>query len=93
MFDVIDEYGADYMRHVLCTDVARDGLLAGPNIELYGALAQRYPKLQVQASGGIRDVADIANARAAGCRAAVLGKALIEGRFALADALAEASPC
>lgn len=81
------------LRHLLCTDIARDGMLAGPNLALYRHLVALAPQLQVQASGGIRDVADIANARAAGCRAAVLGKALIEGRFALADALAEASPC
>ena len=47
----------------------------------------------MQASGGIRDVADIVAAREAGCAAAVLGKALLDDRFALADALVEERPC
>jgi phosphoribosylformimino-5-aminoimidazole carboxamide ribotide isomerase len=88
LFDVIDEYGAAYMRHVLCTDVSRDGLLAGPNLDLYRALTERYPKLQVQASGGVASVADLAALKAAGVAGVVIGKALYEGRMALAEALA-----
>ncbi len=74
--------------HLLCTDIARDGMLAGPNIHLYRGLCERHPGLQVQASGGVRDVADAAAARAAGCAGAVLGKALLEGRIDLRGALA-----
>ena len=76
------------MRHLLCTDIARDGMLAGPNISLYQHLAALLPGVVVQASGGIRDVADVAAARAAGCSGAVLGKALLEQRMDLAEALA-----
>jgi phosphoribosylformimino-5-aminoimidazole carboxamide ribotide isomerase len=88
VFDVIDEYGADYMRHVLCTDVARDGLLAGLNLELYRALSQRYPKLQVQASGGVAGLEDLRTVKATGAAGVVVGKALYEGRLTLAEALA-----
>ena len=79
--------------HLLCTDIARDGMLAGPNLELYTQLRAIAPQVQLQASGGIRDVADIAGARDAGCAAAVLGTALLDGRFALRDALSEERPC
>lgn len=88
LFDVIDEYGAAYMRHVLCTDVSRDGLLAGPNLGLYRALTQRYQKLQVQASGGVASVTDLAALQATGVAGVVIGKALYEGKVALAEALA-----
>lgn len=74
--------------HLLCTDIDRDGMLAGPNLELYEHLASLTPSLAIQASGGIRSIADIAAARAAGCSGAVLGKALLEHRFDLAGALA-----
>jgi phosphoribosylformimino-5-aminoimidazole carboxamide ribotide isomerase len=87
LFEVIDDYGAAYMRHVLCTDVSRDGLMAGPNLELYRALTQRYPKLQVQASGGVASVADLAALKATRVAGAVVGKALYEGKIALAEAL------
>jgi phosphoribosylformimino-5-aminoimidazole carboxamide ribotide isomerase len=76
------------LRHLLCTDIARDGMLSGPNLDLYAGILALAPRIQLQASGGIRDLADIAAARAAGCAGAVLGKALLDGRFALADALA-----
>jgi len=76
------------MTELLCTDIARDGMLAGPNLALYRHLAALLPGVAVQASGGVRDVADVAAARAAGCGGAVLGKALLEQRMDLGEALA-----
>jgi len=81
------------LRHLLCTDIARDGMLAGPNLALYRHLAALAPELDVQASGGVRDIDDIEGTRDAGCAGAVLGKALIEGRFALDEALRRACAC
>jgi phosphoribosylformimino-5-aminoimidazole carboxamide ribotide isomerase len=88
LFDVIDEYGAEYMRHVLCTDVSRDGLLGGPNLGLYKELKQRHPKLQVQASGGVGSLGDLRALRDAAVDGAVVGKALYEKRVKLEEALA-----
>ena len=75
-------------RHVLCTDVGRDGMLSGFNIALYRQLSAQFPGLRLQASGGARNVEDVAGARSAGAGGAILGRALLEGRFALAEALA-----
>ncbi|WP_372014425.1 1-(5-phosphoribosyl)-5-[(5-phosphoribosylamino)methylideneamino]imidazole-4-carboxamide isomerase [Pseudoxanthomonas sp. 10H] len=80
------------LRHLLCTDIARDGMLSGPNLDLYQHLRALAPGVAVQASGGVRDAGDVRNARLAGCAGAVLGRALLEGRLALADALAEETP-
>ena len=85
---LLGHYAANGMRHFLCTDIARDGMLAGPNCDLYRQLHALAPGIAVQASGGVRDAADIGAARAAGCTGVVLGRALLEGRLALADALA-----
>ena len=80
-------------RHLLCTDIARDGMLNGPNIELYRRIAGMWPAFAVQASGGVREAVDVEAAREAGCAGIVLGRALLEGRFALADVLSDtASP-
>ena len=68
-------------------------MLSGPNLDLYRYLCARFPRVEVQASGGARDVADVVAAREAGCRGIVLGKALLEGRLALPGALAQARPC
>ena len=76
------------LRHLLCTDIARDGMLSGPNLDLYTYLRATAPALAVQASGGVSAVADIVGARDAGCGGIVLGRALLEGRFALPEALA-----
>ena len=83
------------LRHLLCTDIGRDGMLAGPNLALYREILAHAPRVALQASGGVRDLADIEAARDAGCAGAVLGKALLEGRFELTDAVARAQalPC
>jgi phosphoribosylformimino-5-aminoimidazole carboxamide ribotide isomerase len=82
-------------RHVLCTDIARDGMLQGPNLALYRMLIEERSNddtkagvVGIQASGGVRDLADVVAAKAAGCAGVVLGKALLEGRLELAEALA-----
>ncbi len=75
------------LRHLLCTDIDRDGMLSGPNLALYALVQAWAPGLAVQASGGARDAADVAAARNAGCAGIVLGKALLEGSLRLEDAL------
>jgi len=76
------------LRHVLCTDIDRDGMLSGPNLALYQTLRQAAPHWQVQASGGVRALADVRDARASGVAGIVLGRALLEGRLTLAEAVA-----
>ncbi|CAD7717180.1 1-(5-phosphoribosyl)-5-[(5-phosphoribosylamino)methylideneamino] imidazole-4-carboxamide isomerase [Xanthomonas hydrangeae] len=81
-------YAQAGLQHLLCTDIARDGMLSGPNMDLYAHLRMLAPQLQVQVSGGARNLADVAAAKAAGCAGIVLGKALLEGHLALKEALA-----
>jgi phosphoribosylformimino-5-aminoimidazole carboxamide ribotide isomerase len=81
-------YAVRGARHLLCTDIDRDGMLAGFNLDLYRHLAESVPHLAVQASGGVRSLDDIRAARAAGARGVILGRALLEGRFTVAEALA-----
>jgi phosphoribosylformimino-5-aminoimidazole carboxamide ribotide isomerase len=81
-------YAARGARQLLCTDIDRDGMLAGFNLDLYRHLAASVPQLAVQASGGVRSLEDIRAARDAGAKAVILGRALLEGRFTVAQALA-----
>ena len=74
-------------RHLLCTDIARDGMMRGPNIDLYRMIVARGEGFALQASGGVRDVTDILAAREVGCAGAVLGRALLEGGMTIEDAL------
>jgi len=80
-------YAQRGMKHLLCTDIARDGMLSGPNIDLYAYLRQLLPDVMIQASGGVRDSDDIVAAQRAGCNGSVLGKALLEGKLSLTQAL------
>jgi len=80
-------YAHHGMKHLLCTDIARDGMLSGPNIELYAHLRQLLPDVSLQASGGVRNNEDIVVAQAIGCNGAVLGKSLLEGYVSLTEAL------
>jgi len=77
----IDRFAAAGLKHVLCTDIERDGALSGPNVELYRDCAKRWPGIEFQASGGVRDVGDLTALAATGVAATVSGKALLEGRL------------
>ncbi|MGB6144327.1 MAG: 1-(5-phosphoribosyl)-5-[(5-phosphoribosylamino)methylideneamino]imidazole-4-carboxamide isomerase [Rhodanobacter sp.] len=81
-------YAARGARHLLCTDIDRDGMLAGFNLDLYRHLVTSVPQLALQASGGVRSLDDIRAARDAGANAVILGRALLEGSFTMAEALA-----
>ena len=92
--DLLARYVSLGLRHLLCTDIQRDGMMSGFNLDLYRGLARAWPTLHVQASGGVRGVEDIRAAREAGAAVAILGRALIEQQFDLREALAEErAPC
>ncbi|HUN72787.1 MAG TPA: 1-(5-phosphoribosyl)-5-[(5-phosphoribosylamino)methylideneamino]imidazole-4-carboxamide isomerase [Steroidobacteraceae bacterium] len=69
------------VRHVLCTDIERDGALTGPNLDLYRDAVAHFPRIAWQASGGVRDAADLHSLARLGVAAAVSGKALLEERI------------
>lgn len=71
-------------RHLLLTDIGRDGMLEGPNFDLYSEAARRLPQMCIQASGGISSLADLESLTTDG---AIIGKALWEGRIRLEEAL------
>jgi phosphoribosylformimino-5-aminoimidazole carboxamide ribotide isomerase len=81
LWDAVGLYRDAGLQHVLCTDVARDGAMTGPNVALYTDCAARFPDIGLQASGGVRDLADLEALRATGATGAIIGKALLDGRI------------
>jgi len=79
LWECIDAYGSAGIYHLLCTDIGRDGAMNGPNFQLYAEILQRYPNLQLQASGGVRDIDDLELLREIGAPAAITGRALLDG--------------
>ena len=75
------------LRHVLCTDIDRDGMLTGPNVELYKKLVADYPQISWQASGGIAELDDVRQLKAINIGGIIIGKALLSGRFTIEEAL------
>ena len=73
------------IRNVLCTEISKDGTLAGPAIDLYRSIMEEYPELHLIASGGVSCMADIEALDQAGIPAVVFGKAIYEGRINLKE--------
>ncbi len=88
LWDCIETYRSVGLQHVLCTDVSRDGAMSGPNVELYAEVVRRYPDIALQASGGVRDLADLEALRETGAAAAITGRALLDGSLTPAEVAA-----
>lgn len=78
------------VRHLLVTDIARDGMMTGPSLALMTAIAARHPAIALQASGGVAALGDLDTLRQAGAARAIVGKAIWEQRFTVADGVARA---
>ena len=77
----LDNYIQQGVKNVLCTEISRDGTLAGPATELYKRVLEAFPQLYLIASGGVASTEDIFELEAAGLPAVVFGKAFYEGRI------------
>jgi phosphoribosylformimino-5-aminoimidazole carboxamide ribotide isomerase len=77
----------DYMRlgvnHFFCTDISKDGKLMGPSIDLYRSMIESLPGLHLVASGGVSSMEDLQDLKAIGCKGAIVGKAIYEGKIDL----------
>ena len=84
---VLRHYLPYKLQHLLVTDISRDGMMQGCNTDLYAILAKKYPSLDIIASGGISSLDDIKAVAASGATSVVLGRALLERRFTVEEAL------
>lgn len=81
LWSAVERFLRSGLAHVLCTDVARDGALIGPNFELYAEAVRRFPELQWQASGGVASARDLLALRDCGVAAVISGKAMLENKI------------
>lgn len=91
LYTALERYLDAGVTNFLCTDIERDGILEGPNLQLYERLQARFPQAAVQASAGVRDARDITALAAAGAAGAVIGRALLEGTLSIRDAMQAAA--
>jgi phosphoribosylformimino-5-aminoimidazole carboxamide ribotide isomerase len=85
LFPFLDSYIHKGVEMVICTDIERDGMLQGPNIELYKEILTKYPTLHLMASGGVSSINDIKKLNEAGVPSVIIGKALYENKISLEE--------
>ena len=85
LFDFLDKYIEAGIINILCTEISRDGMLEGPATDLYKEIMQRYPNINLIASGGISCMKDIEVLDDNGIPSVVFGKVMYEERISMAD--------
>jgi len=85
LIDFIKAYHAKGIQYVICTDVAKDGLLQGPSMELYRDILQEIPGIKLIASGGVASVSDLEELEKMGVFGTIVGKAYYEGHISLEE--------
>lgn len=83
LFDLLETYLAEGIKYCISTDVAKDGMLQGPSIDLYKEMKDRFPALQIIASGGVSEIKDIEKLNEEGIYGVIVGKAIYEGRISM----------
>jgi len=83
LFTLLRRFYDAGLKHLLCTDIERDGMYSGPSISLYQDLAARYAAIKTQASGGIGSMSDLVDVSHTGVAACIVGRALLEGKVPL----------
>ena len=76
------QYGIEF---VTCTDIGVDGMLTGPNVELYKNILLGFPQLHLVASGGVSNMQDLRDLKQIGVDGVIVGKAIYEGRITLRE--------
>ena len=83
IYDFIEENIEKGVKQVFCTDISKDGLLQGPSFDLYKNMLTKFPALSLTASGGVSQLIDLTELKQIGCSAAIVGKAIYEGRISM----------
>ncbi|MDC8100396.1 MULTISPECIES: 1-(5-phosphoribosyl)-5-[(5-phosphoribosylamino)methylideneamino]imidazole-4-carboxamide isomerase [Chryseobacterium] len=82
IIDFILQYQKKGIQHVICTDIAKDGMLEGPSTGLYIEILYKTG-IQLTASGGISGIKDVYKMKDIGCSGTIIGKAIYEGKISL----------
>ena len=85
VFDLIEKYKLKGVKQFFCTDISKDGLLAGPSVDLYKKIINEYPSIDLIASGGVSSIKDLEVLREVGCSEAIVGKAIYENKISLSE--------
>lgn len=85
IFEFLEEYTKKGVKYCISTDVAKDGMMQGPSTELYKEMKEAFPALQIIASGGVSQMADIERLAELNIYGVIVGKAIYEGKISMKD--------
>jgi phosphoribosylformimino-5-aminoimidazole carboxamide ribotide isomerase len=85
IYDFLEQNIAQGVRNIFCTDIAKDGLLQGPSLDLYRKILERFSDINFVASGGVSNIADVHALREIGCSGVIIGKAIYEGKIEMQE--------
>ncbi len=85
LYDHIENFYNSGLKFLKCSDVTRDGVMEGPNIELYKKIREKFPSIRLAASGGVRNTEDFRELKDIGVSGVVFGRAYYEGIITLQD--------
>lgn len=88
LWQLLNEYAPSGLKTILVTDIDKDGVLQGSNVELYKAIDEHYPKLDLITSGGVGSLKDVKDLKALEPHGIIIGKALYENKFTVDEAIA-----
>lgn len=81
----LKDYLQNGVEYITCTDISTDGMLTGPNVELYKRIILNFPNIHLVASGGVSCLDDLKELKRIGVDGVIVGKAIYEGRIELKD--------
>lgn len=85
IFDLVENLIRIGATNIFCTDIAKDGMMQGPAVELYTNMLQRYPQINLTASGGVSHIDDVKQLKETGCSGVIIGKAIYEHLITLEE--------
>jgi len=85
LFPFLDKFSKRGIEDVICTDISKDGMMAGSSIELYQEIMSRFPELKLIASGGVSSMSEIEELQDMNLHGAIVGKAIYEGQISLKE--------
>lgn len=85
IYDFIREYREKGIEYVICTDIAKDGMLQGPSVDLYKKIMEEIPGIKLIASGGVTSLNDLEQLAGINCHGVIIGKAIYEGKIQLSQ--------
>ena len=83
IFDFVGRLISLGVTNIFCTDIAKDGMMHGPSIELYKKILAQHPEINLIASGGVSNIGDVLELKEIGCSGAIIGKAIYENLITL----------